>query len=137
MLFGGADAVSSASLVVEQPSGEFCVLINRERLKDSAGQWEVFFNGQDAGVIFEDIGCITVQGDTAGIQLARRYQSRLPENQMKVHTQFGMLVLSKAEYHRFDVIVVSRETAEAYGFKDHSDEDTLLIVVKGETDEEG
>ena len=132
MLIGGADAVSGASVVVDQPSGEFCVILNANHFTESVEQWRTFFEGGDAGVIFEDIGCLTVRGDAAGIQLAERYQSRLPENQMRLHTQAGSMVLSKAKFNTYEVIIVSKEIAEAYEFPNESGEDVILIPVKGE-----
>ena len=46
--------------------------------------------------------------------MARSFQSILPENQMKIRTENVILMLSKAESGRFDVIVMSKELADVY-----------------------
>ena len=75
---GETDSVSGASQAVpERPSGEFVVLMSKERHPDSLDAWTDFFSERPTDVIMEDLSCMTVQDDTAGLQLARRYQSRL------------------------------------------------------------
>jgi len=54
-----ADAVSSPSVVIDKPSGNYIVLINT-RLhtdKEKLNQWIDFFDGKETDIIFEDIAC--------------------------------------------------------------------------------
>jgi hypothetical protein len=57
--------------------------------------------------------------------------SRLPENQMKIKTEDGTLMLSKAEYGRFDIIIMSEEFASAYGAKTLYDNEKNVIIKIG------
>ena len=112
---GGADAVSSASVILDAPSGSFVVLLNRgahARL-DTADAWAQFFRGESL-VIMDDVTCLVGQGDAAGFDMADSYRSRLPENQMKLRTEDATLMLSRAQLGRFDAIVMSKEFADAY-----------------------
>ncbi len=127
------DAASSASATLDSPSGEYVVLINKKLHtdKEKLGQWKTFFSGGQVSYIFEDVICYASSDDKAGIEMAQSYMSRLPENQMQLETENGVLVLSKAENGNFDVIVMSAEIAKVYGadeFKD--DEDVMYLIVK-------
>ena len=120
LLSGKTDAVSSATTITEQPSGEYVILINRDIHSDPAAleAWKAFFAAGDTdGIVdlFEDISCTVSSSDPAGLETARSFMSRLPENQMKLRTEDGTLMLSKACHGRFDVIVMSKEAAEAGG----------------------
>lgn len=114
---GNTDTTSSATVVLDAPSGEFVVLLNRElhEKNGSLAEWTAFFSGEEIGIIFEDISCGVAQSDAAGLDFARSLQSRLPENQMTIYTENGTLLLSKAEYGKFDVVVLSKEAAKLYG----------------------
>ena len=75
---------------------------------------------------------MTVQGDADGIQLAERYQARLAENQLSLRTESPVLVASRAENGLFDVIVLSREMADAYQFSTvYGNSSIAVIPVKG------
>ena len=113
----GTDATSSASLIIEQPSGSYVVLINRDFHKnsDNMSQWTQFFSGGEISFIFEDIACSVAKGDAGGQELARSFQSRLPENQMRIQEEDATLLLSRADHGKFDVIILSREFADGYG----------------------
>lgn len=117
--FGAAhrDAVSSATVIIDQPSGAYVVLINRNRHpnQENLNTWISFFKGEEIGFLFEDISCLVPDTDQGGLELAKSFQSRLPENQMKLRTENAALLMSKAAYGEFDVIFVSREAYEAYG----------------------
>lgn len=128
------DAVASASLPLpEQPSGEFVVLFNRTKHRDTISQWQLFFSGGDAGVIMSDVDCRVAEADSTAMQLARRYQLRLPENQMKLKTENGLLLISKAEVGLFDAIVMSKEMADRYQADTlWQQPDIILVSVKGE-----
>ncbi len=110
----GTDAVTGASEALDAPSGEYVILINRDRHKNKEylDIWEEFFSkGESERVfeLFEDISCVTAAGDAGGLEMARTFQSRLAENQMKIRAEDGILMLSKAESGRYDVIVMSKE----------------------------
>ena len=126
------DAVSSASLALpEKPSGACVVFINAGKHPDTLKDWKAFFTEAEVGVIMEDIHCMTADGDAGGRQLAERYLGRLAENQMKLRTEDPSLLISRAEYGLFDVIVLSEEMA---GLLDCSSvsarEDTETVIVE-------
>jgi hypothetical protein len=133
--FGGtrSDAVSGASLdLPDQPSGEFLVLVNRTKHPDTLSAWTDFFSEQPVDVIMEDISCITLDGDAAGIQLARRYQARLAENQMTIRQEDPVLTASRGEWGLFDIIILSREMADGYRFDTvYANPEVAVIEVKG------
>lgn len=133
---GEPDAVSSASVVIEKPSGSYTVLINRDRHKSESdlAAWHKFFSGGEFEIIFDDIECVTLGGDTGALTLAQSFMSRLPENQMKVTSGDAVLTLSKAENGRFDMMIVSAEAAEKYGIADIYDGKNVdVIAVEDET----
>lgn len=126
----GVDAVSSATMIIDQPSGAYVVLINRIRHPDAEklATWETFFSGEEIGFLFEDISCTVADSDAAGLELAKSFQSRLPENQMSVRLEDITLMLSKAQYGRFDVILMSREIYEASGAADEKRESYVDLI---------
>ncbi|MBR1691735.1 MAG: hypothetical protein IJ711_03050 [Lachnospiraceae bacterium] len=128
-----ADAVSSASLILEQPSGAYVVLINRQRHTDTEKleTWIDFFEGREVSYIFEDISCIVAKGDVQGLEMARSFQSRLPEHQMTVRQEDGILLLSKAEAGKYDIIIMSKEAADAYDARTlYRNTDTEFLTVE-------
>ena len=138
LLSGKADAVSSATAVMDQPSGEYVILINRDIHSDPAAleAWKAFFaHGDTDGIVglFEDISCTVSSSDPAGLEAAKSYISRLPENQMKLRTEDCTLMLSKAEHGRFDVIVMSKEAAESGKARRAAElANTEIVCTKGE-----
>lgn len=131
-LSGDPDAVSHASgEIPDEPTGEFFVVLNREKHGKYIEEWEKFFLEQDAGVIMEDISCMVMTSDPAGVQLAERYQARLAENQMALQKENPVLVSSMGEAGMFDLIIMSHEMAEAFEVWDFG-ADALVIEVKGE-----
>lgn len=111
---GGTDAVSRATMELpEEPSGEFTVFLNRDLHPETGDKWETFFSGGDSGVIMDDISCLVMDGDSGGIQMAERFQARLAENQMTLRREKSLLLAGKAEHGLFDVLILSREAAEA------------------------
>lgn len=128
----GVDAVSGASLdVPDQPSGAFVVILNRERHR-ALEDWEAFFTEQEVGVIMEDLRCVTAAGDESGRQLAQRCQARLAENQMSLRSENGVLLVSKAERGLYDVVILSREAADAYDYSAvYARPDALVFAVEG------
>ena len=112
---GGVDAVSGASVILDAPSGNYVVLLNRDAHAklDTADAWASFFQGESL-VIMDDVSCLVGEGDAGGFQMADSYRSRLPENQMTLRAESAAMMLSRAELGRFDVIVMSKEFAEAF-----------------------
>lgn len=113
----GVDAIATASAIIDQPSGAYVVWINRDYHPNESNlsTWEAFFSGEEIGFLFEDISCVVADGDTSGMELARSFQSRLPENQMKLRNENVTLMLSKAKHCRFDIVLMSREYYDMYG----------------------
>ena len=107
------DALSSATTVLDAPSGEFVVLLNREHLTET-NFWERFFSGRDVDFCFEDINCIVPLTDQSALTMAQSFQSRLAENQLTLRQEDLTLLLSKADHGKFQVIILSAETAEQY-----------------------
>ena len=132
-MISGADALSSASVVLDQPSGAYVAMINRDLHKNEKNLsiWQDFFRGKEISFLFEDISCLVADSDPAGLELARSFQSRLPENQMKLRTENISLLLSKVDYGLFDVVLFSREVYDAYlpyGLK----ENPHMILIRAE-----
>ncbi|MBR1472033.1 MAG: hypothetical protein IJ600_10385 [Lachnospiraceae bacterium] len=131
---GDVDAVSSATTILAQPSGAYIVLINEGRHTD-AGKlqtWKQFFSGEEIDFIFEDISCIVAGTDAAGWEIAESFQSRLPENQMKLRTEDATLLLSKIYYGEFDVALFSREAYEGYGAEIVTKRPRIMSIMAGE-----
>ncbi len=130
----GPDAASAASETLAQPSGEFIVIINKERHADpeALAAWQDFFAGKEIGILFEDIVCTVPKGDPVSMEMARSFQSRLPENQMTVKEEDGVMMLSKAEYGKYDILILSKEMADLFTAQTlKADPDTIWIEVKG------
>ena len=127
------DAVSGATMKLpEQPSGEFVILINESLHRDTLSDWKRFFSGKDMPVIFDDISCLTAEGDLTGILLAERMQAQLPENQMRLRSEDPTLLVSKAEAGLIDVAIFSKEMADALKLRAPGQmEGVAVITVKG------
>ena len=128
------DAVSSATaqpVSAGDMSGKYMVFINRG-LHDKAGttgDWEKFFSfSDDVPLIMEDITCKVAQLDSEGLDTARKYQARLPENQMKIEQEAGVMLLSKAELGRFDVMIMSEAAAKSYSAQTLYDKENILTI---------
>ena len=131
-LVSGADAVSSASAILDSPSGEYIVWINAALHTDEEklDQWIHFFKGEEISYIFEDLACSVADGDPSGLEMAQSYQSRLPENQMILDSENSIFLLSAAENDQFDIVVMSKEFADSYGAS--PSENTIVIEVGGD-----
>ena len=132
LLGGGLDGVSSASVILDAPSGEYVVLLNA-RLHEKKGtvqDWTDFFHGESP-LIMEDIRCLAARQDAGGLQMALSYQSRLPENQMKLSVIDGTLMLSRADEALFDAIVMSKEFAEAFGAASADGAGIMSLAISG------
>ena len=131
----GPDAVSSASVILDQPSGEYYVLMNRDLHtdEDKLNDWALFFTGGDIMYIFEDIACSVSYSDPAGTELAESFRSKLPENQMQLKMEDGTLMLSRMDNGLYDVIIVSKEYAELEHITDSPADNMMIIKVVSES----
>ena len=111
------DGVSSATKIasMDDIDGKYVVYINRDRHKDTLDKWTSFFRGEDVGFIMEDIVCAVASSDAAGIETAETYCSRLPENQMTIRYETGVMAVSKAKNSVFDIMIMSAPAAKTYG----------------------
>ena len=116
-LISGADTISSATVIVEAPSGGYVALINKDihTDPDKLKQWETFFSGGEIDYIFEDLSCMVAASDENGLEMAKSLQSRLPENQMNLRIEDSTLLFSKVFYGFFDVVVISDEVLKQRG----------------------
>ena len=128
------DAVSSATaqaVSAEDMRGKYVVLINR-RLHDQAGtteDWIKFFSfDRETPLIMEDIVCKTADTDAEGIEVAEKYRARLPENQMRLQKEAGVMLLSKAELGRFDVVILSESAANMYSAQTMYDRSAVAVI---------
>ena len=114
------DAVSSPSVIIDKPSGNYIVLINTRLHKDKSklDQWISFFSGEETDIIFEDIACTVAEGDAKGLEMAQSFQSKLPENQMKIKEEEAVLVVSRAEEGKFDILLMSKDFAASYKLRE-------------------
>ncbi len=110
------ETVSSASEVVDMPEVDYVVLINRDRHTnaENLAVWEKFFRGEEIDYLFEDISCLVSDMDPDSLKIARSLQSRLPENQMKIGEEETTVLVSKALYGKYDVILMSPEMYSIY-----------------------
>lgn len=130
---GDVDAVSGASVIVDKPSGEYVVLINGQMHLSEEGlqTWVDFFEGKEVSFIFEDITCYVAKQDPTGWKMALSFQSRLPENQMTVRREDVTLMLSKAEYGKYDIMILSREVADAYRTTSLEQQENTIVLKLG------
>ena len=128
---GGVDAVSSATSYAFNPndvSGEYVVLINDERHSDTIDVWTAFFQGENIPVVLDDISCMICKGDEGAKSYAEICQARLPENQMKIKSENSLLLMSKGEYGKFDIIILSKEIADMYAANSISKNNNITTV---------
>ena len=138
-VFGGdgTDAVSSATIVVDAPSGSFYVLLNPSLHEDALEDWVAFLSAdpdsnEDLPIIWEDAKLLYAEGDATGEQLAERYQSMLSPNQMTIRSENPTLLCSKVENGLVDIAVFSREFADALQLNPEISGLTVMELVGGE-----
>ncbi len=139
-MIGGVDGMTSASLVIDKPSGEFVLFINKGEHPNSEklGKWLDFFEGREFTYIFEDIHMLVAKGDVGGLSMARSLQSQLPENQMVLRQEDGILLTSKAEEGLYDMILMSKEVADAYPTEAlFQDSNTIALRISGKKGPDG
>jgi hypothetical protein len=136
LLQGETDAVASASVLIEQPSGEYLVFINRNMHPDeeNLNTWVQFFSGEEISYLFEDISCSVISADTSARTMAQSFQSRLPEKQMRIQTEDGSFLMSRADQGKYDIMILSKEFADAYDVSTAEGEMTTVIHLISEED---
>ena len=116
---------------LDKLKGKYVVLINKE-LHDHTGtteDWIKFFSfDKETPLIMEDIVCKTADTDAQGIEVAEKYRARLPENQMKLQKEAGVMLLSKAELGRFDVVILSEAAAQNYSAQTMYDRNNVAVI---------
>ncbi|MBR1811066.1 MAG: hypothetical protein IJ766_05380 [Clostridia bacterium] len=132
----GVDAVTGASTFAFNPdevSGEYVIYINHtyHEKRDTVGLWTAFFSGENVPVIMDDISCLVASNDPAGMEYAQICQARLPENQMRIKSVNALLLLSKADYGAFDVIILSKPLVDAYAAASVSENQYITTVYVG------
>jgi hypothetical protein len=133
MIKGTVDTVSSASVIIDQPSGNYIVLINQtlHTNQDNLNTWVRFFSGEEISYLFEDISCSVASGDSGALTMAQSFQSRLPEKQMSVQTENATLLMSRADCGKYDIIILSKEFAETYDMTTVDGASAMRIDVTG------
>jgi hypothetical protein len=138
LLKNDTDAVSSASVIIDKPSGEYLVFINRlmHTNEENLNTWIRFFDGGEISYLFEDISCSVISTDTGAFKMAQSFQSRLPEKQMSIQTEDASLLMSRADFGKYDIIIISKEFADAYDAMTAETDNTVLIEInsKGESE---
>lgn len=129
-LAGNVDGISGSSIVLDAPSGHYVILINTDRHTDeeTLELWLDFFEGKEIPIIFEDISCVVAQQDAPGLEMAIACQSRLPENQMTIRQEDGLMMVSKAEEGGFDIIILSEEIADVYSASTLYEKENVRVV---------
>lgn len=129
-LISGEDAITSATTVIDTPSGSYVAIINLERHTNTHNLeiWRTFFKGEEIDYLFEDISVLIPKGDSNGLDILLSLQSRLPENQMVIRKDDVTLVLSKMENHKFDIIFVSKEMYDSMNFEHMLDEHMTVVI---------
>ena len=98
---------------------------------ENLAKWKQFFRGEDMGFLFEDISCSVAKGDVGALDLARSFQSQLPENQMSVRPEEATLLFSRADAGKFDILIVSQEFADIYHAQSARTESVDWIEMQG------
>ena len=132
-LLGQTDGISSASILIDQPSGEFVILINKDfhPNEEYLQQWIDYFSGGEEYPFFEDLSCLVSLTDSSALTMAQSFQSRLPENQMTIQEENSTLLCSMADAACFDVLIMSKEYAQAYHLETAYGDRIAIIEIKG------
>ena len=133
-LISGEDAVTSASVVVKEPSGEYLVMINDKLHADNADVWADFFQGSDYSGLFEDVICCVPLADKMALEFAESSASKLPENQMKIRKEDPVFLMSLADEGRFDIIIMSVEFSDMFDSSTAYSDDVTVVTVSGDED---
>ena len=80
---------------------------------DERAGWVALFSGDDASRVTGAATCLTAAGDVDARNLALRLAGRLEAGQLSVRVDDAMLIVSKAEVGRFDILAMTAGVAEA------------------------
>ena len=133
----GEEATSSATVVVDMPSGEYVVLINKDKHPDDnkLSSWVSFFKGEEVSYIMEDINCMAAEADEGALKTADSYISRLAENQMSLRVEESTFMLSKIRYNIFDTVIMSKEFYDVYVVDGDIGDNIEIVEVHSESDD--
>ena len=114
-------------------TGEDVVMINKAMHTDGKklDDWVRFFEGGDVTYIFEDICCSVPVQDAGAVEMAQSFRSRLPENQMRIEEADVTLLLSRADEKKYDILILSKDIAEAFRADTQPSEETVRIEISG------
>lgn len=128
------DAISAATEQTDdgEISGSYLVFINGNLHKENQtiDVWKEFFEGGDIPIVLEDISCFVCNNDSVGMEYAKRCQSKLPKNQMKIQTEDSLLLMSKAENEKFDIFIISKELADRYDAKSIEKGNIIAVTIE-------
>ena len=132
------DEITSASVVIEKPEGEYVVLINDKIHvdKDNLKEWLKFFSGEEITYIFEDISCSIARGDQGAIDMSDSFKSKLPENQMNNYIENPTLLVSRIESGKFDIVIMSKEFISLNNLRLPDKQGTQIIEIEDDTKEQ-
>ncbi|MBR6400665.1 MAG: hypothetical protein IKS17_05525 [Firmicutes bacterium] len=125
----GPDALTSATVkdtgervTLSGVSGNYTVIVNKDRVPESILG---YFSGREKRPVAE-IVCHIPKGD----QKAREFALQMTD---KAVEEDPMLLLSKAEYGEFDILILSKKTADKYTAKSLYDKEfTAVLEITGE-----
>ncbi len=125
----GPDALTSATVkntaekvTVSGVSGNYTVIINKNRVAENVLNY--FLGTQDRPK--DEIVCHISADDKKARELALQMTDKIVEAD-------AMLLLSKAEYGNFDILIMSKKTADKYTAKSLYDKEfTAVLEITGE-----
>ncbi len=112
------DALTSATQIVEAPSGKYVIMINTKATGDETDEWLSFLAGEEVGLMWTDLRCLVAETDISAVDMAVSLASRLPANQFVVDSEQAIMAASKAVEGVFEVAVFSEEFADKYNLPD-------------------
>ncbi len=127
------DTVSSASGLIEAVSGDYLVLVNGKYHRDEGQleEWKRFFLGEENTIIQDTAVCSVGSSDPGAQTLAESFCSRLGKDQMRIQISDPFLLFSRSDHRLFDVVIMSREFAESFNFREPSGENIVRIRLTG------
>lgn len=127
------DSISSATTTLAQPSGNYVIFINEDlHDADSLQTWTTFFTDYENFTFsMENIACAAARGDQGAVDMAASFQSQLPENQMQLTIENPTVLLSRMQYGKYDMVLMSQEFIDSYGNVDGGKHCTILHVTGG------
>lgn len=130
------DAISSATTTLAQPTGNYVIFINTGiHDQESLDTWTTFFTDYENFTFsMENIACAVARGDSGAQDMAASFQSQLPENQMQLTIENATVLLSRMQYGKYDMVLMSQEFIDSYGNVDGG-KNCLMLHVTGNADD--